>query len=508
VPYVWEQYKLWLDLQWWIELDYKVDLEKIRSEEDYNIQKENDAIEWLKSIIEKRIQSLNINDSVINDASYAWEKHIIVQIPMKSNTSFENKENIEKAKDAIWKVISISFQEKKDNITKEDLDFRGKISLELFEKLKKKNDFFISANEFKNKYERIDFWTVNNLAELNIIDKSILDINWLVNKIISWTKNNETWKYLINVNKDNNIYKINYIFIYDNPSEWTIAKVNNWKFLNEKYFINSSVSLNSLWKAEVELTFNSEWALIFWELSERLVWKQMAIFVWGELLTAPVIQTPIKNWRAVITWQESLESAQKLSQNINTWVVPAPIYLSSEKIIDSKLWLNSLEKLIFAWAIWFILILIFLVYFYRLSWLMSWIALFWYILIILSIVKAFSIVLTLASIAGLVLSIGMAIDANILIFERVREELKTSKSLLDSSAIWFKTSFSAIWDSNLTWFIVAIVLYVFWVNLIKGFGLMLWIWIFVSFFSSIFITRLLVFVLANFIKNKLMFIWK
>ena len=256
----------------------------------------------------------------------------------------------------------------------------------------------------------------------------------------------------------------------------------------------------------VELTFNSEWAKIFWELSERLVGERMAIFVGWELLTAPNINEPILWWRAVITWNYTVDEAKKLSNDINTWVVPAPIYLTSEKTIDSKLWVSSLEKLIVAWVSWFLIIFLFLLVIYRWSGLMASISLLLYIIIVLVVIKSLGITLTLASIAGLILSIGMAIDANILIFERVKDEIKEWKDLVEATKVGFKKSWSAIWDSNVTWFIVAMILFIFGINLIKWFWLMLAIWIVVSLFSAMWISRVLIVLLANVMKDKNHFI--
>ena len=124
------------------------------------------------------------------------------------------------------------------------------------------------------------------------------------------------------------------------------------------------------------------------------------------------------------------------------------------------------------------------------------------------VIKSLGITLTLASIAGLILSIGMAIDANILIFERVKDEIKEWKDLVEATKVGFKKSWSAIWDSNVTWFIVAMILFIFGINLIKWFWLMLAIWIVVSLFSAMWISRVLIVLLANVMKNKNHFIGK
>lgn len=509
VPFSWKDYKLGLDLQWGIELDYKIDLDEVKQEDDYNKEKEKSIIEWLKSIIDKRVETLNINDSVITSASYGWEQHIIVQIPMKWNNSLENKENIERAKEAIGRVVKIIFKERRTTISQEDLDQRENIAIDLLTELEDSNyNFFVTANKYRDNYEKVEVWTVNNLMDLNIEDTNLMDYEGLITKLIPWVLENEEWNYVLEIYAIDGVKTINYAFISSNPSDWIPAVDNEWRVLDDKYFVKSSVQFDQAFKPMIELTFNDDWAEIFGELTTRLIGQQIAIFVWWEMLTAPTVQQAILTWKAVITWTYSPDEAKQLSSDINTWVVPAPIYLTSEKSIDSRLGLNSLEKLLIAWLAWFVLIFLFLVITYRLSWLMATISLAMYVIIILVIVKSLWVVLTLASIAWLILSIGMAIDANILIFERIREELSAWKNLSDASRVWFKKSWSAIWDSNVTGLIVAIILFIFGINLIKWFWLMLAIGIVVSLFSAMWISRVLVMLLAKSTKNRDIFIWK
>lgn len=526
-PFTWNEYKLWLDLQWWVELDYKVDLEEAQKSSDYNIQKESSILEWLKSIIDKRVEALNISDSVITTANYGWEKHIIVQIPLKWENKEENELNIKRAKEAIWRVMKIEFKEKRWEITKEDLSERKKIAEDLLSSLKASEyDFSVDATKYKDTYENVDTWTMtwtlSTLSSYFKLDKSKVK-DGLVSEILTWTwitkytlsdwklsPTSEQWYWIINIEwvKDD-VLTFDYAFISAKPSEWKPAQDSKWRVLNDKYFVNSSVQYSQAFQPMVELTFNSEWAEIFWELTTRLIWQPIAIFVWWNMLTAPTVNDKILNWKAVITWNYSPEEAKTLSQDINTWVVPAPIYLTSEKTIDSKLWINSLWELVNSWVIWFLIILLFLVIVYRVSWLLAWIALTIYLFIVLFIVKIFWITLTLASIAWLILSVGMAIDANILIFERIKDELHRWTKLKKAVKEWFDRSWSAIWDSNLTWIIIALVLFIFWVNLIKWFWLMLWIWLVVSLFSAMFISRIFILLLIK--KEDIhncIFIWK
>lgn len=193
----------------------------------------------------------------------------------------------------------------------------------------------------------------------------------------------------------------------------------------------------------------------------------MAIYVGGELLTAPTVQQAILNGQATINGQRSVTEAQQLVNDINTGIVPAPIYLTSERTIDAKIGNNALSQILVAGLIGLVLILLFLVFFYRLSGLIAGLALVIYTLFLVTIVKMTGVVLTLASVAGVILSIGMAIDANILIFERIREALKDKKPLDSAIKVGFNQSWTAIWDSHVTSLTSAIILFLIGVSLIK-----------------------------------------
>ncbi len=526
LPVLSHEYKLGLDLQGWVELDYKVDLDEAKKDPSYDKTKQTSIIEGLKSIIDKRIQTLNINDSQITSASYGNEEHIIVQIPLKGTNSTENKENIKRAKDAIGRVVKIEFKEKRDKVTEADIQARLALAKEALKEAKN-SSFSLTSNKFKDNYENID--TGNMTGSLSDF-KSFFSLPaeykkvWLVDKMMTGT-----WKtvltfengsikqsssgigyWITNINSitpatwtGSDIYDLDYIFITQKPSDWKPAQDKKGRILNDKYFVRSSVQYNEAFQPMIELTFNDDGAEIFGELTRRLTGKQIAIFVGGQLLTAPNVNEEISTGKAVITWTYTPDEARILSQNINTWVVPAPIYLTSERSIDSKLGIDSLSKLIVSWFCWFVLIAFFLIFTYRTSWVVATCSLILYLLIILAIVKFFAIILTLASIAGLILSIGMAIDANILIFERIKDELRDGAKMDNALKLGFEQSFSAIWDGHITGLIVAFILFIFWINLIKGFGLMLIIGLAISLIVFYYISRVLIFLLARLdMKNK------
>lgn len=508
VPFSGPDYKLGLDLQGGIELDYKVDLEEVKKEEDYNTQRENSIIEWLKSVVDKRIASLNINDSIITSASYGDEEHIIVQIPLKGNDALQNSSNIERAKEAIGKVVKIEFKELRENITEADRQERLELAEEVFSKVSDSpEEFVLETQRYQNNFEGITTGTTQDITEMLTDSGSLANVweNNISTKIetiagLEWNNG-----YLI-YKKDDTVY--DFIVIDAEPSIWMPAQDTQGRVLDDTYFSKASVQYNQAYQAMVELTFNTDGAQIFGELTKRLSGNPIAIFVWGELLTAPTVNEPILTGKAVVTGNYTPESASKLATDINTWVVPAPIYLTSERTIDARLWQDSLEKIIYSGIFGFVMILIFLMFTYRVAGIISAIALFIYIVITLAILKQFGIVLTLASIAWLVLSMGIAIDANILIFERIKDELRGKKEIREAVRTGFEKSFSAIWDANITGLIVSLILFIFGINMIKWFGFILGLGIIVSLFSVYFISRLFIRLIARTKISHKNFIWK
>lgn len=511
MPFSWPDFRLGLDLQWGIELDYTVDLSGVEGEEDFTHARKNEIIEWLKSIIDRRVETLNINDSIITSANYAWEEHIIVQIPLKGNNDLENRDNIERAKEAIGRVVKIEFKEAREQISEEDREERRNLAASIAQELEANPDFFSrDIFRFQDRYEWVIVWESQIMSDVFSPSEDILteDISWEIGELVilawNYSRTNEEGA-LISMKNETTT---EYIFISHTPSIWKPAMDSAGRVLDDRYFVNASVQYNEAFQPMVELTFNTDGAQIFWELTRRLVGKPIAIFVWGELLTSPNVNEPILTGRAVVTGNFTPDEAWELARNINTWVVPAPIYLTSERTIDARLWEKSLEKIVIAWGISFIAILFFLIFIYRFSGLIAAISLFIYVIIVLFILKQFSIVLTLASIAGLVLSLGIAIDANILIFERIKDELRKKKKLADAVEEGFTQSFSAIWDSNLTGLIVALILFIFGINMIKGFWLILGLWIIVSLFSVYFISRFYIRILSKTRVTETKFIWK
>jgi len=240
---------------------------------------------------------------------------------------------------------------------------------------------------------------------------------------------------------------------------------------------------------EIYLEFNDEGAKLFEEITARNVGKPVAIFLDNQLLTAPVVNEKISGGRAQITGQFTPKEAKKLVERFNAGALPAPIHLISQETVGASLGLHSLEQMLRAGLIGTILIILFMMLYYRTLGIYSSLALIIYTVLSLSIFKLFSVTMTLAGIAGFILSIGMAVDANILIFARVKEEKK--RGAVGSSAIeeGFKRAWLAIRDSNVTTLLTTVILYYFSTGFVRGFALTLMLGVLVSMFSAITVTR-------------------
>lgn len=241
----------------------------------------------------------------------------------------------------------------------------------------------------------------------------------------------------------------------------------------------------------VQLDFNAEGREKFKVLTEAHIGEPIAIFLDGELITAPTVQSPITDGTAIVTGQFDLESAKQLAIQLNAGALPVPVTLIEERTIGATLGTESVQQSLVAGVIGFILIGIFMTGYYRMAGLIATLALLIYAVLTLAIFELIPITLTLAGIAGFVLSIGMAVDANVLIFERMREELQKGKPLNLAIDEGFRRAWSSIIDSNVSSLITAAILYYATTGLVRGFAVTLAIGILVSMFTAITVTKLL-----------------
>ena len=241
----------------------------------------------------------------------------------------------------------------------------------------------------------------------------------------------------------------------------------------------------------VELSFTSEGTRLFSELTKKNLKKRLAIYLDGSPISAPVVQEVITSGKAVITGKFTPAEAKTLVRRLNAGALPVPITLVSQSSLGASLGQDSLAKSLKA-AFWGVLaVILFLMALYRLPGILAILALGIYIVFILALYKLIPVTLTLSGIAGFILSIGMAVDANILIFERLREELRRETSLLEGIHQSFKRAWSSIRDGNVSTLITAFFLYIFGTSFVKGFAITLGLGVLMSMFTAYFITRLL-----------------
>lgn len=249
----------------------------------------------------------------------------------------------------------------------------------------------------------------------------------------------------------------------------------------------------------VQLDFDGEGAQEFADITKRNVGKQVAIYLDEMLLSAPVVQQPILDGTAVITGSYTIEDAKQLAVAINSGALPLPISLVEQQSIGPTLGQMEVQASLIAGSIGLLAVAVFMVTVYGRLGLIACGALILYGLITLALFRVIPVVLTLPGIAGFILSIGMAVDANILIFERIKEELRKGRSFDAAVRDGFGRAMDAIKDANITTLLVGFILYnpLNWeflpqFGLIRGFAVTLIIGVFVSLFTGIFITKRLI----------------
>lgn len=253
---------------------------------------------------------------------------------------------------------------------------------------------------------------------------------------------------------------------------------------------------------EVQLEFDKEGAKLFGKATAENVGKRIAIVIDDEVKSAPVVNAPIPNGRAVIEGDFTAKEAQDLAVLLRSGALPVSLDIMEKRSIGPTLGADSLEKSVKAGIIGIIAVLIFMIGYYRLPGVIADLSLVLYSLLVLGVMCAMGAVLTLPGIAGFALSIGMAVDANIIIYERIKEELRFGKTLYAAIDAGFKRAFWTIFDANLTTLITALVLMYFGTGPIKGFAVTLSIGIVASMLVALTFTRYLLVLFANMTKNQ------
>ena len=271
--------------------------------------------------------------------------------------------------------------------------------------------------------------------------------------------------------------------------EQVIAKNKPERGLTGGIIKSAMVTRGNLGEPEIDFTLNAEGATVFGEVTRDNIGRKLAIILDGELCTAPVINGAIETGRGQITGQYDLREAFEVANTLEN-PLKAPLHIVYSNDVDPTLGRDAIRSGIQAAIYGVIAVAVFMLVYYMLAGLVANIALLLNIVILLGVMCSIGTTLTLPGIAGVVLTIGMAVDANVLIYERIREELAAGKSMRGALAAGYDKAFSTIFDSNITTLIASVILIFMGTGPVKGFGVTLTIGVMVSMFTALVVTRL------------------
>jgi preprotein translocase subunit SecD len=241
----------------------------------------------------------------------------------------------------------------------------------------------------------------------------------------------------------------------------------------------------------VSLEFNQEGAKIFKDLTQKYLGQPIAIYLDGKLISSPVVREVIENGKAQITGKFTLDEAKLLANRLNQGALPAPLNLIAESVVNPILSEKILKIALYASILGIILVILFMIIFYGFYGFLADIALIFFLVFNLALYKILGVTISLASLSGLVLAVGMAVDANILIFERMKEEKQRGLKIKEVIKEGFDRAFPSIRDSNMTTIISSLLIYFLAVSFVKGFALTLLFGVIFSFLTAVFFTRYL-----------------
>ncbi len=287
-------------------------------------------------------------------------------------------------------------------------------------------------------------------------------------------------------------YQVRHILVKTKTVEDILGPNDGWKNtqLSGKNLKRATVEFNSNDGApEVGLEFDEEGAKLFEQITAANIGKPVAIYLDNYPISTPKVNEKISGGKAVINGKFTMQEAKDLAQSLNAGALPVPIELINQQTIGASLGKDSVAKSLQAGLVGLLLVVVFMIVMYRLPGVLASASLLIYGLIVLAIFKLWPVTLTLSGIAGFIMSIGVAVDANVLIFERFKEELRNGKSLSKALEDGFSRAWTSVRDSNFTTIITCLVLIVFSTSVIKGFAVTLLLGVLVSLFTAVVVTR-------------------
>ncbi len=493
-------FNLGLDLQGGAHLIYQANVESIPDADRAG------AVEGVRDVIERRVRGgLGVSEPLVQTTKVGNDYRIIVELPGITD--------VNQAIKMIGETPILEFKEEDDKPlrpltaaeTKEMNEFNAQAQAKADAALIAVSggmDFAAAVVEYSE-----DERSKSNAGVLGFIDNKVFPDFY---KWASAHTDSEVSKELIksfdglNIVKrisaevpegqasSTKIYNIARIFIKTKQPIDIVPPSEQWKSsgLSGKQLKRTEVSQDSrTGQVQVALQFNDEGTQLFAELTKRNVGKPVAIFLDGTPISIPVVNEPILNGSAVISGSFSVQEARLLAQRLNSGALPVPVDLISQQKVGATLGADSMQKSFKAGIYGLIAVLLYMIFYYRLPGFLAAMALGVYTLLTLALFKVIGVTLTLSGMAGFILSIGMAVDANVLIFERLKEELRSGKGLKSAAEEAFIRAWPSIRDSNITTLISCAFMVWMGTGFVRGFAVTLAIGVLTSMFSAIVLTR-------------------
>ncbi len=508
--------RLGLDLQGGTYLVYRAELDQLKPSE------RTESLDGVRDVIERRVNAFGVAEPIIQTSQAGNEYRLVVELA--------GVNDVGKAIAMIGETPTLDFREQKtpddvkytDEQKKEIVaqnDAQLKLANQVLEEAKKPgSDFAALAQKYSE-----DPGSKDKGGDLDFFKKGMMVPEFDAVAFNPDFKKDTVWPELVKTqygyhilkktdergDGDNKEVKISHILFTTKNADYNENALAQDPFkqtgLTGKQLERADVIFDpNTGEPQVSLTFNGEGADLFRQITERNVEKRVPIFLDGEPITMPVIRSVIADGKAVISGNFSIEEAKNLQKRLNEGALPVPITLIQQQNIGASLGQESLDKSLLAGAIGFIIVAFFMIIIYRWPGIVAAIALFTYTLILVSIFKLSGITLSLSGIAGLILSIGIAVDANVLIFERIREELRRGRNKSLAISEGFKRAWPSIRDGNASTIITCVVLISFGTGMVKGFAISLLVGVLLSMFTAIVVTRA---ILDFFLKNEKKATW-
>lgn len=497
---------LGLDLQGGLHLEYKLDLSKV------DAAKAKEAEQAVQAVVERRVNAYGVGEPVVQLAHRGNESFLIVEFP--------GAKEMEDVKDVIQKTPFLDFREPKieEEIASEkaqmeeafaSMNQQSKDQAQtVLDRVKAGEDFGALAKEFsqdpgsKEQDGVLDFQKKG--AFVPAFDEALFAEGLNDGDIVQNLVETEYgWHIIKKVESrgegDDREVKSQHILLGK-----IVPPVDQFKAtsLTGEYLDNASLNLGNnmgggLSEPQVVLAFDGEGAKMFADITKRNLGKQVAIYLDDQVVSAPTVQAEITDGHAVISGNFTVAEAKELAQRLNEGALPVPIELVSQQSAEATLGAVALQQSLRAGLIGVAMIAIYMIFYYRFYGFIASIALVIYAATLVTIIKfsnftPISITLTLAGIAGLILSIGMAVDANVLIFERIREEIRRGKTLRRSIDEGFDRAWPSIRDGNYSTILTSMILMIMGTGFVKGFAIVLTLGVLVSMFTAIVLVRVMV----------------